>query len=795
MNVIWTCIYRKQLLLFLLLCCTQLSFTFSFAQISIVQENALPGNTDWGVNFDFKDERICGFATKMSVNKGEMVDFKINVPSGTFHGEIYPGGVDYNLKIYRIGYYNGAGARLITDMGNFTGIIQEAPIQDMATGHIDCSNWDVSVSWQVPSDAVSGLYIAKLQRFDYQGPITGVGANHIVFIVRNDVAPGEVVNPATNSGSDILLQFPDATWQAYNTYGGNSLYNGTTSRPPYGQAAKVSYNRPFFINAAGFSTSTKISDWYMNCEYPMIRWLERNGYDVTYTTNVDAASRPEQLLYHKIFISLGHDEYWSKEQRDNVTAARNAGVHLAFFSGNEVYWKTRWEDNYRTLVCYKEGIVESGMPERECGNCDPTNIWTGLWRIGSASYGGAPDNLTGNPENELTGQISWYETTQALEVPAYYKNLRFWRNTSVSSLSTGQTATLAPGLLGYEWDWEQHPDSYPRGRIRMSSTTASGKTHKLSLYRHSSGALVFGAGTVQWSWGLDNNHFDNTASAVSLAIQQATVNLFADMGVQPASLFTGDGLTTATQSNDLTPPTSIITSLPGDPITTGSTVNLSGTSSDAGGGVVAGIEVSIDGGITWKVANSSDPAVNITWDYSFTAPAGLQSSDILVRGFDDSGNMETISNTVTISVSLQGRPSPPNAQWQVPLQIDFYQNGNIVFSYTPTTDQDGSVTINNVPTGNYTIAIKNSHTLKRVKANEAIVAGSNNVVFNELIEGDVNNNNIVNLADLGALLSSYNKVPGDSGYLAEADLNGNGIVNLADLGLLLANYNTAGEVP
>ena len=112
--------------------------------------------------------------------------------------------------------------------------------------------------------AVSGLYIAKLER-------TGGGSNHIVFIVRNDA-----------SNSDLYLQFPDATWQAYNGYGGNSMYDGTTSWPS-GHAVKVSYNRPFFPYNSAFNTDGRGADWYMNNEYPMIRWLERNGYDVTYT--------------------------------------------------------------------------------------------------------------------------------------------------------------------------------------------------------------------------------------------------------------------------------------------------------------------------------------------------------------------------------------------------------------------------------------------------------------------------------------------------------------------------------
>ena len=355
----------------------------------------------------------------------QTVRFKINVQSGA----------TYTLRIYRIGYYGGNGARLKANLGTLTGTVQPNGISNSSTGHLDCSNWSESATWAIPSSAVSGFYIAKLER-------TGGGSNHIAFIVRNDA-----------SNSDLYVQIPDATWQAYNGYGGNSMYDGTTGWPS-GHAVKVSYNRPFFPYNSLFNTDGREADWYMNAEYPMIRWLERNGYDVTYTSCNDVDNNGSRLLNHKVLLSLGHDEYWSKEQRENVEAARNAGVHIAFFSGNEVYWKTRWENNDgsedRTLVCYKEGFMGDGtLGERTCGSkCDPSPEWTGLWRTGG-NYD------AGQPENGLGGQISWVENPAEIGVPAFYKNLRFWRNTSVANLTTGQTAFLGVNTLGYEWDYEQ----------------------------------------------------------------------------------------------------------------------------------------------------------------------------------------------------------------------------------------------------------------------------------------------------------------------------------------------------
>lgn len=112
----------------------------------------------------------------------------------------------------------------------------------------------------------------------------------------------------------------------------------------------------------------------------MIRWLEANGYDISYFTGVDSDRSGSKILNHKIFLSVGHDEYWSGQQRTNVETARAHGVHLAFFSGNEVFWKTRWENSidgsntdHRTLVCYKESFADLSTPPK----IDPTSAWTG----------------------------------------------------------------------------------------------------------------------------------------------------------------------------------------------------------------------------------------------------------------------------------------------------------------------------------------------------------------------------------------------------------------------------------
>src|SRR5450755_1273430 len=605
----------------------------TYAQNPIVTENALPGNpnSEWDLvaNPDgtFGDHTILGFATDISVNKGSTINFKVDV--NTLTDKVF------TIKIYRLGYYQDNGARLISDLGNFTGVAQAACNFDNVTALTDCGNWAVDASWAVPSTAVSGLYLSRLSI----SAAGGGGSSHIVFIVRDDA-----------STSALLFKSSDATWQAYNVYGGTSLYIG--SGQVNNHASKVSYNRPFLTRDGGGGGGV-MEDWVFNSEYPMIRFLERNGYDMSYTTDVDAVRSGNLLLNHKVFMSVGHDEYWAKEERDNVESVRAAGKNLAFFSGNESYWKTRWENSVdgtntpmRTMVCYKEGTLATPAENACGGKCDPTAEWTGLWRDGC----GFPNGNACKPENGLSGEISWDGTGGTIVVPDTYKKLRFWRNTSIASLASGATATLAQGTLGYEWDWEQYGTSNPPGRFTLSNTLLDGRTHKLSLYKSSGGGLVFGAGTVQWAWGMDGNHDKNVIpwNQPSTDMQQATINLFADMGVQPATLQTG--LLAATASTDVTAPATTITApANGSSTTSSAPITITGTATDAN--AVAGVELSFDGGITWAAATGTT-----SWTFSWT-PVGNGTYTIRARGIDDSGNFTATASSPSISFTVNATSS------------------------------------------------------------------------------------------------------------------------------------------
>lgn len=583
----------------------------------VVAENCEPGShpSEWAITNNDPPDPV-GFATDISVNRGETVHFKIKTDA-----------LRYRLDLYRLGFYGGHGARHMATVRPSTGpSTQPDCLTDSSTGLVDCGNWTDSASWRVPSEAVSGIYLAKLVREDDRA-----GASHVVFVVRDD-----------EGRSDVLFQTSDTTWQAYNAYGGRSLYENVP--PGASRAYKVSYNRPF-TNAW-----TNSENWVFYAEYPMVRWLESNGYDVSYFAGVDTDRHGRMFRNHTTFLSVGHDEYWSAAQRFSIEAARDHGVHLAFFSGNEMFWKIRWEPSlagaskaYRTLVCYKETLANAKI--------DPDQHWTGTWRDPRFS----PPGDGGRPENAVTGTLFMVNGPgqHSISVSSEEGRLRFWRHTDLATLAPSQTARLAPHILGYEWDVDMDNGYRPFGLFHLSSTKlhvqtllqnhgstyqAGDATHHLTLYRHASGAWVFGAGTIQWSWGLDAA--SDPTSGTDARLQQATVNLLADMDVQPATLH--KELIQTTPSTDRTPPTSML-SIPSAALMRASdgSVTITGVAQDQAGRV-AGVEVSTDHGATWHPAEGREH-----WQFAWT-PCCAGQVTVQSRAVDDSGNVEARASEAAV---------------------------------------------------------------------------------------------------------------------------------------------------
>ena len=488
-------------------------------------ENQLKGTpqTTWDVSATGATT-IAGFADPLSANAGQSISFKIEAAA------------TYKIDVYRMGYYQGDGARLVTSLTPNVSVSESQPScnTNASIGLVDCGNWGVSATWAIPATAVSGVYFLRIY--------SSSDAALVPFVVTNNA-----------STSDIIYSTSDETWQAYNDWGGYSLYVGTSTGSPWccsaldpGRATQVSYNRPFGDRA------DSQEDYVFYAEFPMIEWMEENGYDVTYVSQHDYSGSGGAALLeqHKIFMTAGHTEYIDAGDRAAMTAARDAGVDLAYFSGNLMWWKTRWANSqygneaYRTLITYKESL-----DSKQTDPADPPT-WTGSWRDPRFVASGDDSD---QPENALTGQLwtvnccSYADTASS----QFSKDL-LWRNTAVASLASGKTYTMPAQTLGYEWDSDLDNGLRPAGEIDMTKTCETGvsqalltqdeqigvanECNSLTLYRAKSGALVFDAGTVQWSWGLFAGDHDGADAAADKNMQQATVNLLAMMNVQPTTL-------------------------------------------------------------------------------------------------------------------------------------------------------------------------------------------------------------------------------------------------------------------
>ena len=341
----------------------------------------------------------------------------------------------FRLDIYRMGWYQGNGrAQVATVSGAAVNqpTCATMPSQsDAYPGLVDCGTWSVTPRGRFrPTRSPASTSPSSIRNDNGD-------ASHIFFVVRNDA-----------SHSDIYYQTSDTTWQAYNQYGGNSLYTG-------GPLHRPRPRRGGQLQPALHHARRRLGqDWVFNAEYPMIRWLERNGYDVSYETGVDTDRYGSLIENHRVFMSTGHDEYWSGQQRANVEAARDAGMNLAFFSGNEVFWKTRWENSthgspsaYRTMVTYKETHANAKV--------DPSRCWTGTWRDPARSPMAerAPRERAHGPD--LHGQQRHLRASRsrrptAASLLAHTRALRRWaaarpRRSPPARWATSGTPTISPG--------------------------------------------------------------------------------------------------------------------------------------------------------------------------------------------------------------------------------------------------------------------------------------------------------------------------------------------------------------
>lgn len=473
--------------------------------LTIAEENALPGDASgWSIS-GAGDTANVGFARTMSVQVGSTVQFSC---SGT--GTV--------LDIYRIGWYGGAGWRKVATVTN-TATTQAAPTTISSTnGGTTCTGWSVTASWDVPETATSGLYVGVYRNSGL------TNASWIPFVVEDAARV-----------ADVVVKTSDSTWLAYNAYNsGRDFYGQNYDYVLDNRAHATSYHKPIITR------QNKAASYWMNAEAPLIRWLERNGYSVKYVSSWGLDQNPSCIDNASVFISSGHDEYWSQAMRDKVVARRDAGMHLLFMSGNEVFWRTRMPDAAE-LRCYKDTM--SGPAGHTSGVALDPVTWTGTWKDTRSA-----NNATRAAENTLTGQdfrMNDRGTTDfsvTFQGAAGYASHPFWRNTSVAS---GSDVTVGQ-IVGFEAD-EMLP-------TRTGSVTLASQTYSINGFRADSdganytgngslnwgvvsqrwpsGATVVGFGTVQWAWGLDDTH-DRGSAVANTTMRQATYNLLRDLGAKP----------------------------------------------------------------------------------------------------------------------------------------------------------------------------------------------------------------------------------------------------------------------
>ncbi|MBF6612653.1 MAG: S-layer homology domain-containing protein [Chloroflexi bacterium] len=438
----------------------------------IAAENSLPGTDEWASIGNYSITSLAAYPGAVSVNAGSAISIYVNST-----------GSSISARLYRLGYYQNHGARLYATYSAIPTSPQPSCTRDALTGLVRCP-WAATFDINTDPAWISGIYLLRID--SNNGYRT-----FVYFTVRNDAY-----------NADFIVSEPTKTNEAYNTFGCESLYvslprngNRDCEGVPYSgnngrtRAYQVSFDRPY-------KTGAGTGGLFVH-DMEMVRWLEASGYDVTYISDVDRILNPSILLGHPVYVDIGHDEYWSWAERDSVENAMNAGVNVAFLSGNESYWNIRMADSPvgadRIIICYKDADL------------DPIHTPPDV----TVSF---DDPLLNRPENIMlgVGYESWYDDAlyNAPWVPS--SSLQSW----YFDCTGLQPGDVVNNIVGEEWD-AVHDNGYtPPGLNIISSGTVIGSDglpypQNSTMYIAPSGAKVFAAGSIHWSWGLIDHSYAN----------------------------------------------------------------------------------------------------------------------------------------------------------------------------------------------------------------------------------------------------------------------------------------------
>ncbi|HEY8505052.1 MAG TPA: N,N-dimethylformamidase beta subunit family domain-containing protein [Gemmataceae bacterium] len=424
-------------------------------------ENEKPGTTDWQLTYTRVDPKtkyrcpwIEGYASRASVKPGEAIDFFISTDRPT----------PFVIDLYRLGYYQGKGGRHLLQLGPFEGRTQPTP--PVGDQRLRECRWEPCATLEVPADWPSGVYLGKLtaRAHRYQ--------SYLIFIVRDD-------RPA-----DFLFQCSDNTWQAYNKWPDNySLYtNDRADGKVLVSGVKVSFDRPYGKYVQIFDNPlSQGSGEFLLWEFPLAFWMEKHGYDVTYCSNSDVHADPESLLRVKGFLSVGHDEYWSREQFDHVLAAVQKGVSVAFLSGNTCCFVAPYSPSSSGVpnrVITRAGRYGGIRPKEERYMADlPVEAPNEATLIGAQTV--SPFNGSGD----------WIVTK-----PGHW----IFEGTGMKK------GERIPGLVG--WEFHGEPADIPGLEVVAEGPTWTGgdveSHYTATVYPGPKGNFVFNASTIFWSQGL-----------------------------------------------------------------------------------------------------------------------------------------------------------------------------------------------------------------------------------------------------------------------------------------------------
>ena len=466
---------------------------------AILAENAKIGHA-WWVTTPQQVGDIQGYANQCSAAVGDTITLFVSTKAPHFH-----------VEAYRMGYYHGIGARLVWQSDEVAGVRQAQPTVVAPTNTIAC-NWNPSLTVPVTATWPPGAYLLKLV-----GPTNE--QQYIPLCVRDD-----------SSTAAIVIQSSVTTWQAYNRWGGYSLYYGNrrgalsfTHNPAGGdfedRARIVSFDRPYDHDWASGAAD------FVGNEFPVIYQAEQMGLDVTYWTDVDFHARPHLLNNHKALISLGHDEYWSLEMRTGGIQSVASGVNMAFLGANACYRQIRFEPSplgpNRHQVCYKSASED---PLTGIDNTRVTVNWS------QAPVSKPESELIGNTYQDLGANAAMVITEPKSWV---FAGTGFTQNQSLAKVVQGEFDRYVPGGPG-----PTNVDVLAHSIIPNRGANYSDVT----WYTVPKGGGVFASGNATWIGALVNstvippNVVPDAIPGVTAPLLRVMENLYSVIGLGPANL-------------------------------------------------------------------------------------------------------------------------------------------------------------------------------------------------------------------------------------------------------------------